>query len=612
MNLNKVLNIRCLLVRALSVFICLNFIVSASVFAGEFIERERQIWQESGIGLDRLSELISDEECISGAIELRGCIEAIKSLGQWAQVPSVIQLTAVMAEVQPTLQPLTEVGPFSVYSALEIQQLSAQLDLAESVQLARAQSEREKILVQEFIQHTLEEVKAEQDRILEAMKAEQDQPSEEVKVEQDQQPVFSFSQLFIEIARQTLPSPDHEAMAVGQALSVATRWFRRDPHFDLVAWEVRQLRMRAGGRSVVGIGVEIAPDPGGVLVRAVWEGGPALEAGIQPGDLIITVDGQSTRGINLHETVTMVTGEANTQVEITLLRGEEEIPLVLTRRRVVLANVTSKLLPQSEDETVGYIKIRNFSDENLCQNVSIILSEFNRSLVSSIIVDLRDNPGGLLTQAVCLSGLFIGRKEVVKVRSPGDIRFRSMRSSQDAETELPLMVLTNARSASASEVFSAAIQDHQRGVVFGYRTFGKGSVQGGYGTNFDGIVEFSTIESFYSPLFRPILGVGLEPDLKATTEEEAFVQRYMDVFGEFYADQLSPARTSQGQVRANLPLQACSGSQGGQKQIENLALLEDASQDPPSGVVQDSTASGQVFEDPVLEEALRLASCLTL
>jgi carboxyl-terminal processing protease len=269
-----------------------------------------------------------------------------------------------------------------------------------------------------------------------------------------------------------------------------------------------------------GIGAVITIKDGNLTVLYTIEGTPAEKGGIKPMDKILEVDGKSTEGLSLDEAVLEVQGKAGTQVTLLVLHQGEENPLtiVMTREEIKVASVHTNVLP----DNIAYIKVISFSTRTGAEMASA-LNEMLAKGVVGIILDLRDNPGGTLDAAVSVASQFIkdgnvlyaldsnGQKETYAVKAGG------------LATDLPLAVLANSNSASSSEVVAGALQDHERGVLIGTKTFGKGSVNH-FRQLSDGSAIYITIGRWYTPNGRQIEGNGLTPDIVVERTQQAIEQ----------------------------------------------------------------------------------------
>ena len=262
-----------------------------------------------------------------------------------------------------------------------------------------------------------------------------------------------------------------------------------------------------------GVGIEISGESDLLTVITPIEGSPAAKAGIKPGDLIIAIDGKSTQGLSVDEAVKSLRGPKGSTVKITIQSQGDKNPreVVLVRDIIYVKSVNSKLI----DGRIGYIKLSQFQEktsEELVKAIEALESE-NKSQLNGLILDLRNNPGGLLTQAVDVADEFIDEGLIVSVK--GRVEDQSTEyyaTKKDNTPGYPIVVLVNKGSASASEVVAEALQDKKRAIILGTKTFGKGSVQSIIKLE-DGSGLKLTTAKFYAPSGRSINQVGVIPDV---------------------------------------------------------------------------------------------------
>jgi len=297
--------------------------------------------------------------------------------------------------------------------------------------------------------------------------------------------------------------------------------------------------------SLVGIGVGVDSVPEGVLIIEVHENGPAEAAKMQAGDIIIEIDGRSAQGIALEVAIPLIRGTQDSWLDLKVRRKGQEIALRVQRKKVVVKNVQLKIVEDFPGFKVANIRLGSFVDKSACTSIAKMLRELPID-VHGVVLDMRSNGGGLIDQAVCIGGLFVGQMPITIVRNVypnGQTDFRGELLIPEGPenllkaTALPVVVMINGNSASASELVAGALRDYQRAFVLGTRSFGKGSVQnGGPYHLFNGkIMLFTTIARFYQPLGSTNQQVGIEPDFEVfarpdMSEEERFERREGDLF----------------------------------------------------------------------------------
>ena len=258
-----------------------------------------------------------------------------------------------------------------------------------------------------------------------------------------------------------------------------------------------------------GIGAYVEMRDGFVTIVSPIDNSPAQAAGILPGDVVTAVDGRDVTGLSLQEVVDMILGPAGTPVTLTLFRPEtsEELTLTLERARIELQNVTWTLLPGT---TIAQVRIAGFS-ERVADDLAAAIEAAAAQGATGLILDLRNNPGGLLSEAVSVAGRFLPDDTVVVLRQDADGDATEERTNNDTPTTLPLVVLINQGSASASEIVSGALQDHERATLVGETTFGTGTVLNEFGLS-DGSAILLATEQWLTPDGRVIWREGVVPD----------------------------------------------------------------------------------------------------
>jgi len=285
-----------------------------------------------------------------------------------------------------------------------------------------------------------------------------------------------------------------------------------DPHSSyLNAKNYKDMQVQTRGE-FGGLGIEVTMENGLVKVVSPIDDTPAAKAGIKPNDFITNLDGEPVAGLTLPEAVEKMRGLVNSPIKLTIRReGRDPFDVTLTRAIVKIQSVKSHL----EGDNIGYIRITSFNeqtDSGLQNAVKNLKQQAGNKLVGYVL-DLRNNPGGLLDQAIAVSDAFIERGEIVSTRGrrSEDAQRYNARAG-DITAGLPIVVLINGGSASASEIVAGALQDHHRAVLLGTKSFGKGSVQTIIPLPGHGAMRLTTAR-YYTPSGRSIQAKGIEPDI---------------------------------------------------------------------------------------------------
>ncbi len=294
-----------------------------------------------------------------------------------------------------------------------------------------------------------------------------------------------------------------------------------DPHSSYMnAKEYQDMQVQTKGE-FGGLGIEVTMEDGLIKVVTPMDDTPAAKAGMQPGDLIAQIDGQPVQGLSLNEAVEKMRGEVGSSVTLTVLRGSEDpFDVTLKRDVIQLKSVRWEL----EDGNIGYVRITSFSEKTDTGLRAAVdeLKKATKGELSGLVLDMRNNPGGLLDQAIAVSDDFLEKGEIVSTRGrdPNDAQ-RWNAEGGDIIGGKPVIVLINGGSASASEIVAGALQDHARAVLIGTKSFGKGSVQSIMAIPGHGAMRLTTAR-YYTPSGRSIQATGIDPDIKV---EQAKVEK---------------------------------------------------------------------------------------
>ncbi len=298
-----------------------------------------------------------------------------------------------------------------------------------------------------------------------------------------------------------------------------------DPHSSFLdADDFADMRVQTKGE-FGGLGIEVTMDSGFVKVVSPIDDTPAHKAGIQAGDYITHLDGEQVLGLTLSDAVDIMRGKVGSEINLTIRREEVPEPLEITIVRDIIK--IRSVRHRVEGENIGYIRVTTFN-QNTYSGLKKAFEEIDKKVEGDIqgyILDLRNNPGGLLTQAIAVSDSFLDSGEIVSTRGrKTNSSKRDNATPGDLAEGLPVVVLINGGSASASEIVAGALQDHRRGVILGTQSFGKGSVQTVIPLPQHGAAMRITTARYYTPSGKSIQGEGITPDIEVeqikVTEEE--------------------------------------------------------------------------------------------
>jgi len=286
-----------------------------------------------------------------------------------------------------------------------------------------------------------------------------------------------------------------------------------DPHSTyLNSDEYKELKIGTTGK-FGGLGIQVGMEDGFVKVISPIDDTPAFRAGLESGDLIIRLDGKSVKGMTLNDAVKIMRGDPGTDIKLTVIRegADRPLPFTVTRDIISVQSVKSRIL----EPDYGYIRISNFQSKTARDLVSELsnLKKENKNELKGLVLDLRNNPGGVLSAAADVSDAFINEGKLVYTQGRiANSAFEFNAKPGDIMNGSPVVVLINGGSASASEIVAGALQDHHRAIIMGSKSFGKGSVQTIQELRSGGAVKITTAR-YFTPSGRSIQGEGITPDI---------------------------------------------------------------------------------------------------
>lgn len=292
-----------------------------------------------------------------------------------------------------------------------------------------------------------------------------------------------------------------------------------DPYSEYYTEEDYKSLMEATSGTYCGIGASVSQsyETGIITVVKPFEGGPANKAGILPGDVLYKVNNEEVTGEDLQEVVTKMKGESGTKVTLEVVRDGEKDPLSfeVTRAKVEVPSIEYKML----DDSIGYIAVSGF-EENTNKQFRVALDELEEKGMEGLVIDLRDNGGGLVDTVVDMLERLLPEGKMIVYTKDKNGKGQEYKAKDNETLDIPLAVLINGNSASASEIFAGAVQDYGIGTLVGTTSFGKGIVQNVIPMS-DGTALKLTIAKYYTPNGRNIHKKGIEPDMKVELNSEA-------------------------------------------------------------------------------------------
>lgn len=497
-------------------FFSLSLLLSNLAFAEK--KTPEKYWSETGLSTNALLndlKILSSASCHSEIKAYLGCVAAINAMAALADPPLQLVPSSLARDSSMAFG-----AAIKSYPGLSLVQVKVEKSTDESLRLVWEKSEVRRKKTREALAKLFESRKAHS----------------------------NFELIFKDVASHALKDASKDSLAAGGAVS-AFLTESMDAHARVEPLAQLQDSMNDADQSFTGIGATLQSLNGKTIVMNVIDGSPALRSGVRPNDIILNIDGVSADGKKIDQVVKLIRGPESSLVSLRVQRKGEEILIPITRGHIKLENVESKVV-EDLGSRIGVIKLRSFMDNKACSLISAKLSELQQKNITGLVIDLRGNGGGLLDQSVCIGGLLLGAKLIVKVKDLQSDTFQDLSASGSAQTSLPIVTLIDAGSASASEILSGALQDHKRAWVIGERSFGKGTVQAPTGFYNQNIVMYRTVQRFYQPLGRTNQMVGISPDIEIPAKPDATADdRFMLREGDIYPNGLEAVGPVWSQAR---------------------------------------------------------------
>ncbi len=340
-----------------------------------------------------------------------------------------------------------------------------------------------------------------------------------------------FGDVFERVRADYVEKPDDKKLV---ELAINGMLSGLDPHSSYMdPKSFRDMQVQTRGE-FGGLGIEVTMEDGLVKVVAPIDDTPAAKAGVMANDIITKLDDEAVQGLTLNQAVDKMRGPVNSKIKLTIMRKGADKPIEVTIMRDIIR--VKSVRSHAEGDDVGYIRITQFNEQTtdgLKQAINDLGSQLGADKIKGYIVDLRNNPGGLLDQAISVADTFLDKGEIVSTRgrNPEETQRFNARPG-DMTHGKPVIVLINGGSASASEIVAGALQDHKRATLIGTRSFGKGSVQTiiplGAG---NGALRLTTAR-YYTPSGRSIQALGIKPDIEVLQDVPASLKGETDTEGE--------------------------------------------------------------------------------
>lgn len=467
-----------------------------------------QYWAEANVSRDMLRAdwIINNQSCQSSVTRFRGCVQALSGVASRAT-------------------PAMEVLPESVIGSSDFETGRVRVQLGGGL-----------ALVEVALPLTAPvSLRVAQTRIIE--RADKVRNAAAALYASLQAPahvdfVSALEQVFTEAKLNPEIEPAAIAAGINRYLVEAL-----DAHAHIDPMAATQAEMASSGEDFVGIGVIVREISGQVVIQQTIDGGPARRHGVKANDIILAVDGIPPQAGELTAMTDRIKGAIDTVVVLRVQRQGQVLPLEIPikRAKISLPNVEVKV-QQLIGQKILTVKLRSFMKATSCAEIQtqVMAAQVANPDIAGLIFDLRENGGGLLDQAVCIGGLWVGPKVILKVKDLNQEGFEEYTAFRQQITQLPMVTLINGGSASASEVLAGTLQDYQRSWIVGERSFGKATVQSPSMFTND-ILLYRTIQRFYQPSGRTNQVVGILPDFDTAakpgaTEDERFVLREGDLY----------------------------------------------------------------------------------
>lgn len=338
-----------------------------------------------------------------------------------------------------------------------------------------------------------------------------------------------FGDVFDKIRADYVEKPDENKLVDAAINGMVTSL---DPHSSFLDQKSNQEMQQQTKGEFGGLGIEVQMEDGLVRVVTPFDDSPAAKAGVMANDLVTHIDGEQIMGLSLQQAVEKMKGKPGTKVKLKLLRAKKDSLDVEITRDIIRPPVVRARL---EDTNVGYLRVGSFNEqtfEGIKREVDRLSAEAGKDKLKGFVLDLRNNPGGLLDQAIFVADAFLEGGEIVSTRGRSNEQTsRALARAGDITAGKKLVVLVNGGSASASEIVAGALQDHKRALVVGSRSFGKGSVQSIFQMRDNNALKLTT-QLYYTPSGKSIQGKGIMPDVLVAQDIPAEIKGKDEIKGE--------------------------------------------------------------------------------